>query len=299
MKALTQPLRILVLGAVCATSSFGQTPAPKGPQITIPPLSPTSTVKHKVGFTEIEIVYSRPSLRGRKIFGDWEPYGEVWRTGANSATRITFSTAVKFDGKELPAGTYALQSIPGPKEWTIIFNKGTKDWGAYAYKQENDALRVKAKVLPLAQPVETFTIDLNDFRTESATLNLMWEKTHIAVPFTFDVKSSVVAQVDAAMSSGGTIPPGAYYQSAMFYLENGLDLAKAKTWIEKATAGEKPQFFMLYGKARILAKLGDKAGATAAAKQSIAAAEAAAATMGQSVADEYKRRNNELLATLK
>lgn len=299
MQTLPRMVRVFVLGAVCAASALAQAPAAKGPQIAIPPLSPTSTVKHKVGFTEIEIVYSRPSLRGRKIFGEWEPYGEVWRTGANSATRITFSTAVKFGGKELPAGTYALQTIPGPKEWTVIFNKGTKDWGSYAYKAENDALRVQAKVVTLAHPVETFTIEVGDFRAESATLNLMWEKTHISVPFSFDVVSPVVAQIEAAMKSGATLNAGQYYQSAMFYLDNGLDVAKAREWIEKATAGDKPQFYMVYGKARILAKLGDKAGATAAAKQSIALAETASATMGPSVAAEYKRRNNELLATLK
>lgn len=293
MQTLPRSVRVFVLGAVCAASALAQAPAPKGPQITIPALSPTSTVKHKVGFTEIEIVYSRPSLRGRKIFGEWEPYGEVWRTGANSATRITFSTAVKIGGKELPAGTYALQSIPGPKEWTIIFNKGTKDWGSYSYKQENDALRVQAKVNTLAHPVETFTIDVGDFRAESAALNLSWEKTHISVPFSFDVVSQVVAQIDAAMKSGATLSPGQYYNSAMFYFENGLDLAKAREWIEKATAGDKPQFFMLYGRARILAKLGDKAGATAAAKASIAAA------AGSGAEAEYQRRNNDLIASLK
>lgn len=295
MKTFPLSFRLLAATVALSSSLCAQNAAPKGPQINVPPLSPTSTVKQKVGFTEIEIVYSRPSLRGRKIFGAWEPYGEVWRTGANSATKITFSTAVKFGGKELPAGTYALQTIPGPKEWTIIFNKAAGDWGAYSYKQENDVLRVPAKVITLSRPVETFTIDINDLRTESATLNLMWETTHVAVPFTFDVKANVVAQIEAAMRSGQTLPPGAYYQAAMFYLENDLDLKQAKAWAEEATKGEKPQFFMLYGKARILAKLGDKAGATAAAKQSMAVAQA----QGGAVASEYTRRNQELIASLK
>lgn len=295
MKTLVVSFRCLAVGAVLATCAFGQNAAPKNPQLKLPPLSPTSTVKHKVGFTDIEIVYSRPSLRGREIFGQWEPYGVVWRTGANAATQITFGTPVKFSGQELPAGTYALLTIPGPKEWTIIFNKGVKDWGAYSYKPENDILRVKANVRTLARPVETFTIEINDVSTESASLQLLWDKTHVVVPFTFDVKRNVLAQIQATMNSGQPIHQRDYYQAAMFHLENGLDLKPAKGWIEEATKGEKPPFFMLYGKARILAKLGDKAGATAAAKQSIAAANA----QGGAVAVEYTRRNEELLASLK
>lgn len=296
MKSHALSLRLLaVSAALLASTGFAQNAAPKKPAISVPPLSPASTLKQRVGFTDIEIVYARPSLRGRKIFGAWEPYGEVWRTGANNATKVTFSTPVRFSGKELPAGTYALYSIPGEKEWTIIFNKASGDWGAYSYKQENDVLRVTAKPIKLPQPVETFTIDINDIKTESATLNLSWENVRVPVPFQFDVISKVNAQIEAAMNSGQKLEPGAYYSAAVFYLENGLDLNKARGWIEEATKGENPRFFMLYQKARILAKLGDKTGATAAAQQSIAAAQ----KEGGPVAVEYRRRNEELLATLK
>lgn len=295
MKFLPLPLRVFAAAAVCASAAIAQSPAPKGPSIAPPPLSPPATLKQKVGFTDIEIVYARPSLRGRKIFGAWEPYGEVWRTGANSATKITFSTPVRFGGKELPAGTYALLSIPGEREWTIIFNKAAGDWGAYSYKQENDVLRVSAKPEKLPTPIETFTIDINDIKTESATLNLSWERVRVPVRFEFDVISKVNQQIDAALQSGQPVNPMAYFSAAVFYLENGLDLNKARGWIEEATKGENARFFMLYHKARILAKLGDKAGATAAAKQSMAAAQ----KEGGAVAAEYTRRNEELLATLK
>src|SRR5690606_28911481 len=139
------------------------------------------------------------------------------------------------------------------------------------------------------------TIDINDIQKESATLNLVWDRTRVPVTFQFDVIKPVIAQIDAAMSSGQALPPQAYFTAAMFYHDNGLDLQKAKTWIEEATKGDQAPFYMLHGKAKILAKLGDKAGATEAARKSMAAAEA----QGGPVAAEYKRLNETLLANLK
>lgn len=295
MRTLTShALLAVALGSLLACTSFAQ-PAPKAPatpRIDAPPPSPAATLKQRVGFTDIEIAYARPSARERKIFGGLVPYGEVWRTGANTSTKVTFSTPVKFGPQELPAGSYALFSIPAADEWTVIFNKVTGEWGAYTYKAENDALRVKARPVALGESVETFTIDINDVRTESATLNLVWEKTRVPVRFQVDVVKPVIAQIDAAMASGATLPAGAYFTAAMFYFDNGLDLNKARAWVEEATKGDRPPFYMLYGKARILARLGDKAGATAAARQSIAAAEGAAKA-------EYTRLNEALIASLK
>jgi hypothetical protein len=283
-------LGLALLGIVLVPALPAQ--SQQGPRINAPAASPASTLKQRVGFTDIEVVYSRPSMRDRKIFGAFLPYGEVWRTGANTATKVTFGTAVKIGGQELPAGSYALFSIPGAAEWTVIFNKVAGEWGAYSYKQENDALRVKVKPVALAQAVETFTIDINDIRTESATLNLVWEKTRVPVKIEVDAIKNVVAQIDAALASGQTLSPSAYFTAAMFYYDHGLDLQKARGWVEEATKGDKPPFFMLHGKAKILAKLGDKAGAIAAAKQSMAAAEGAARA-------EYVRLNEALIASLK
>lgn len=288
-------LRVAVLGSLLACNGFAQSPASKAPappRIDFPQPSQTATLKQRVGLTDIEVVYARPSARGRKVFGGLVPYGAVWRTGANTSTKITFSTPVKFGAQELAAGSYALFSIPGEKEWTVIFNKVVGEWGAYTYKPDNDALRVKATAVPLAEAVESFEIDINDIGTESATLNLVWEKIRVPVKFQVDAVKPVVAQIEAAMASGTALPANIYFSSALFYLDNNLDLNKAKAWIEEATKGDKPPFYMLYHKARILAKLGDKAGATAAARQSIAAAEGTAKA-------EYTSLNETLLASLK
>ncbi len=289
---LASSLRLVCTGALLSSVVLAQTPAPK---LSVPQSSPESTLKQKVGFTDVEVVYARPSARERKVFGGLLPHGEVWRTGANTATKVTFSTPVKVEGKALAAGSYALYSIPGAGEWTVIFNKVTGEWGAYAYKEANDVLRVKVKPVTLAQSVETFTIDINDVRTESATLNLAWEKTRVPVKFEFDVVKPVVAQIDTIMASGATLPPATYFQAAMFYYDNGLDLKKAKTWIDEATKGDKPLFYMLHGKAKIQAKLGDKAGATETAKKSMEVAQG----QGGAIAVEYKRLNEMLIAGLK
>src|SRR5690606_30341327 len=136
------------------------------------PISPKETVTGKAGGANVEIVYSRPSSRGRKMIGGNEPFGQVWRTGANEATTIEFDKAVKVEGKQLPAGKYALFTIPGEKEWTIIFNKEHKQWGAYNYKQSEDALRV---TVPAKKPdnfVETFTISV-----DNNEVALAWENS--------------------------------------------------------------------------------------------------------------------------
>lgn len=146
-----------------------------------PAPSPGCTLKQRVGLTDIEIVYSRPGIKGRTIFGGLVPYDQVWRTGANEATRVTFSAPVKLNGADIPAGTYALFTIPGEKEWTIIINKGAKQWGAFSYNQKDDLVRVKATPVKLPESVETFTIDINDIRDDSATLDLIWDKTRVPV----------------------------------------------------------------------------------------------------------------------
>jgi hypothetical protein len=268
-----------------------QTPA--APKLEFPAASPTATLKQRVGVTDIEVAYSRPSLKGREAFGKLEPFGAVWRTGANNATRITFSTAVKVQGSPLAAGTYELFSIPGPSEWLVIFQKAGKQWGAYAYKAENDTLRVTVKPVALPTPVETLTIDLNDLRDNSATLNITWDKTRVPVKLEVDV-SSLIPQIEAAMAGSGEKKP--YAQAAMFYLDNNLDLKKAVQWMDAAIAAQPETFYLVYRKGLILEKLGDKAGALAAAQASLAAAEK---SKMPALRDEYVRRNNELIARLK
>jgi hypothetical protein len=286
----TSSLRFVAMISLLATSLFAQSAAPD-----IPPSSPTATLKQRVGLTDIEIVYSRPGLKGRKIFGGLEAYGLVWRTGANSPTKITFSTPVKFGGKSVPAGTYGLYSIPGDKEWSVMINKiGEKDWGAYVYKQENDVARVTAKPVALAQPVETFTIDINDIRNESATLNLIWEKTRVPVKIEVDV-SEVRPKLEAFMASNAAKKP--YVNAAMFYFESGGDLKKALEWVDAAIKETPSAYYFVYRKALIQQKMGDKAGALATAKASREAAEKD--TQRELLSKEYVRLNDTLIASLK
>lgn len=287
---LLRPALSLFAGSVFVTGLFAQAPAPK---LEFPVASPAATVKQRVGLTDIEVTYSRPSMRGRKIFGTLEPYGKVWRTGANNATKVTFSTAVKFGGADVPAGTYGLFSIPGPDEWTVILNKVTGQWGAYTYDQKNDLARVTTRPLKLPQLVETFTIDINDIRDQSATLNLMWENTRVPVTLGFDVASTLVPQIEQFMASDAKKTNAQYYNAAVFYHDNGLDLNKARAWIEAATNNDKPAFYMMHWKAKILAKLGDKAGAKAAAENS-----KALAVTAEGPQSPFLKMNNDLIASL-
>jgi hypothetical protein len=261
-------------------------------RIDFPQASPTATLKQRIGLTDIELVYSRPSAKGRVMLGGLNPYGEVWRTGANSATRVSFSTPVTIEGARVDAGTYELFTIPGRDEWTVILQKATKQWGAYTYDPKGDVARVTVRPVALAEPVETFTIGFNDIRDESATLNLIWEKTRVPVKLNVDVTGTLVPQIEAAMAAPGRRP---YAQAAMFYLDHNLDLDKAVAWMDAAIAEQPDVFYYLYHKARILAKRGDKAAAIAAATQS---RDLAAKATGPEK-DEYVRLNEALIASLK
>jgi hypothetical protein len=273
-----------------ASLGFSATPAAK---LEFPAPSPRATLKQRVGLTDIEINYSRPGVKGRKIFGGLEPWGEVWRAGADTATRITFSTPVKLNGQEVPAGTYGLFALLGEDAWTIILNKVPNQWGAYAYNQKDDVVRVTTKPVKLAELVETFTIDLNDLRDESATLNLIWEHTRVPVKLEVDVVTTLVPQIEAAMASDEA--EKLYFNAAMFYFDHNLDLKKAAEWMDHAIAAKPDAFYLMYRKARILAKMGDKQGALAAANDSLAGAAKASGP----AKDEYTRLNQELIASLK
>ena len=275
---------VLASGLVFTGGLLAQTP-----KVDFPAASPACTLKQHVGLTDIEIVYSRPGVKGRPIFGGLVPYGQVWRTGANNATKITFSTPVKLNGAEIPAGTYALFTIPAETEWTIIINKGAAQWGAFQYNETNDLVRVKATPVKLAEPVETFTIEINDIRDESATLNLTWEKTRVPVKLEVELVSKLVPQIEAVMAAPEGNKP--YFQAALFYYDHGQDLEKARKWIDAAIA-EREAYYIVNLKARILAKLGDKEGAIAAAKRSIELAIKAKDT-------GYVKLNEDLISSLK
>ena len=265
MNSRTLFITLIIAGAgVSASQLVAQTPA-----INLPAASPACTLKQRVGLTDIEIAYSRPGVKNRTIFGGIVPYGQVWRTGANQATKITFSTPVKLEDTDIPAGSYALFTIPGTNEWTIIINKDASQWGAFRYNEKDDIARFKVTALTLAETIETFTIEFNRVRDESAVLNLIWENTVVPIHLHVDVTSKLVPQIEAAIAAPGQKQAGFYFQAATFYYNHDLDQKKALDWVNAGLA-ENPGFAyeLLHLKAQILAKQGDKAGAIAAAKQS-------------------------------
>jgi hypothetical protein len=247
-------------GLIFASSVLAETP-----KVDFPAPSPACTLKQRVGLTDIEVDYARPGVKGRDIFGGLVPFGQVWRTGANQATKIIFSTPVKLNGTQIPAGTYALMTIPGKDDWTIIINKTAEQWGAYKYDEKADIARFKATPIKLERPIDTFTIEFNQIRDDSSFINLVWDKTEVPIKLQVDLVPELVSQIDAVMASDAKKKP--YYQSALFYFNHGLDLQKASKWVDAAIA-EKEAHYVVYLKAEILAKQGDKQGAIAAAKHS-------------------------------
>lgn len=285
-------ISILAAAFLAFTASLSTSPAQTPAPLEFPAASPAATVKQRVGITDVEIVYSRPAMKGRKIFGGLVPNGEVWRTGANAAPKITFSTDVKWNGKPVPAGTYSLFTIPDAAEWTVILNKVPEQSGTSTYDEKQDLLRVKAKPVMLGTAVENFRIDLDELNAGVGTLSIAWDKTSVPVKIETDLVAMLVPKIQAAMTGEGKKP---YYQAAWFYYENGLDLKQAVAWMEEANKERPDTVWLVHRQALILAKSGDKAGATTAAKRSLELA----AKVGGAQGAEYKRLNEELLATLK
>ena len=277
--------------SVLAVDSNAQT-AKEPPKLEFPQASPPAIVKQRVGLTDIEIEYARPGVKGRKIFGELVPFGEVWRTGANTATKLTFSTDVKFGGQAVPAGAYALVTIPDKAEWTVVLNKVTGGWGAYAYDEKNDLVRVKVKPVALNDMVETMTIGVNEVRDATATLTIDWDKTRVPVHIETDVVATLLPQIKTAMAAEGKKP---YLQAAMFYYEHDQDLKQALVWVDEALKETPDAPWIAYRRGLILEKMGDKKGALAAAQQSLELAE----KKGGAVGTEYKRLSSAMIARLK
>ena len=254
----------------------------------VPQPSSGQTIVQDFGLGKVMLTYSRPNLKGRKIFGILEPYGQVWRTGANSATTINFTDEVTVAGNKIPAGKYALFTIPGKDAWTIILNKTADQWGAYDYKKEDDLVRFSIKPTILKTPVETFTMQFTNVKAGSMLLNLHWENTAIDIPMTVDYDAKVMVNIDKAMS--GDKKP--YFAAAQYYFENNKDLAKALEWVNEAEKTDlKAPWFKLW-KAKILLKMGDKKAAATVAQQGIKLAK-------ESGNDEYVRLNTAILAQTK
>ncbi|MGB1308594.1 MAG: DUF2911 domain-containing protein [Oceanihabitans sp.] len=244
-------------------------------QVITPQPSPFSKVEQKVGVTDVSFEYSRPGVKGRTVFGDLVPFGKVWRTGANVNTKITFNTDFTVGGKTLSAGSYAIYVIPNKDSWEVMFYTDSSNRGLpQKWDDAKVAAKVTAETHDIPFNVETFTIDINSITNTGGTLEFIWEKTYVGVPFTVPTDAEVVKSIDKIMAGPGA---GDYFSAARFYLESGKDIAKAKTWIDKAIDMTKsePRYWYLRQQALIYAKAGDKKGAIAAAKASLKGAEKA------------------------
>lgn len=241
-------------------------------QVSTPSPSPLSTLTQRVGLVDIKVEYSRPSLRGRKMFGETLPFGELWRTGANGSTKLSFSDDVKINGTTLAKGTYSLLSIPGPYEWTIILNKNTNIWGNDGYKPEEDALRFKVKPEVISNKVETLTISVGNIKDESADIELTFETTKIVMNVTMDTDNKVMTSIKRAMDGPSA---DSYFQAAVYYLEHNKDANQALEWINKAIEKGSEYFWVYRQKSLIEAKLGKTADAIKTAERSLALAKEA------------------------
>ncbi len=232
-----------------------------------PRLSPRGTASQIVGYTEVAIAYGRPAVRGRQIWGTLVPYDKLWRTGADEATAIAFTTDVTIDGKKLPAGLYSLFMIPGKNEWTIIFNKEAKQFGGFQYKESQDALRLKVKPEP-AEFHERMTFDFPVVAVDSAEVALFWEKLKVGFTFKTDAVEKALAQARAAVAEAKADDFRTPQAAAVFCIENKLNLDEAGAWADKAVAA-KETMSTLMARARVLAAQGKKTEAIMVATRAI------------------------------
>lgn len=256
-------LSLFVIAFTVSTNAQIKTPAP----------SPSSKIEQTVGLTDVTLEFSRPSMKGRTIFGDLVPFGKIWRTGANARTKITFSNDVTVDGQALKKGTYAIFTKPNATSWDVYFYTDHAGGGApQTWDETKVAAKTTAQVQQMPMKIETFTMTFDDLTNNSAVLGILWENAYVGVKFEVPTSKIVSANIEKVMNGPGAAD---YYAAAVYYLQEGKDINKAKTWINKAIDMTKtePRFWYLRQQSLILAKAGDKAGAIAAAKSSLAGAE--------------------------
>jgi len=238
-------------------------------QLKVPTLSPRSEIKQEVGLTEITLSYARPTTQGRSIFGDLVPYGKIWRTGANASTKLTFTEEVQIEDHSVPAGTYALYTIPNLEEWTIIIHKETKFWSIAGdlVKPENDLCRFTAKVMANPQREESFTMQFKDIHSKGLTVELAWENTIVRFPITVEVDQRIADQMDTLLLQPAAISPRDYYFAAEYYYHNQKDLDQAVEWLDAALIKSPNNFRHGLLKSKILSKQGKKEAAIQTTKQ--------------------------------
>ena len=267
-------------------------------QINVPAPSPAGSVSSKVGLTDVKIDYSRPKVKGRKIFGEGsdflQPYGQTWRTGANSGSVVSFSTDVEVAGQKVEAGEYLIFTVPGKDEWSFMLYSDLSLGGNVAeYDKSKEVLATKVKPTALSNSVETLTFNIADISEDNTTANIemAWSNVSIKVPMKVNFDDAVMKQIEANTK----VDPRNYVAAANYYLETGRDLEQALKWMDMylATGKNSEQFWHVHTKARILAKMGKKKEAKAAAEDSMAKAKAyEAGDFG------YIKRNEDLIKSL-
>lgn len=238
-------------------------------QVKMPAPSPAQTIKQNFAMSSIELIYSRPSAKGRKVFGDLVPLGKLWRTGANEATKIIFSEPVEIGGKKIDSGSYVLYSIPSEDNWEIILNKGLNNWGIDGYKETEDVVRFRVIPMKTKNMVETFTIQFANIKPESCDIEILWEKTVVNIPITTDIKTKLKAQIESQLQKGDKKP---YWEAAQYYFEYEKNLSKALENVNKAIEGYPKGYWMIIYKAKIQKEAGDIKGAMESSKLSQALA---------------------------
>ena len=258
-------------------------------QVNMPAASPTQTIQQDFGMGKIVLTYSRPSLKDRAVFqsnSPLAPLGKPWRTGANAATKITFSDPVTIGNKTLEAGSYVIYTIPGSSEWDVVFSKGTAYPGGDGFKESDDVVRVKATADRLAENVETFTMQFFNMSPESCALIFLWDNVAVTVPITTNIKDKLRGQIEAALQ--GDKKP--YFQAASFYYEWDRNYPKALENVNKAVAENQKAFYMYMLKARIQKDMGDVAGAKTTANKVIELAK-------EAKNDDYIKQASDLLGS--
>ena len=246
-------------------------------QVKTPAPSPHCTISQVVGLTDVSIDYSRPSSKGRAVFGDLVPFGKLWRTGANANTTVSFSEDVVINGNTLKKGKYALFTTPKADMWEVVFYSDTDNWGTPEEWNANKvAVLTNVNPVNLNNNVETLTIGVGNLTNDSATLDISWEKTMVSVKFEVPTKKAAMASIEKTLAGAGA---GDYFSAAQYYYQSNGDMNKALEYVNKALSmaksGEDAPFWQLRQKSLIQGKLGDKAGAIATAKLSLAGAEKA------------------------
>ena len=252
-----------------------------------PQVSTTQTIKQNFALSSIELTYSRPGIKDRKIFGGLVPFDSVWRTGANTANIIIFSDTVFINGTKINPGSYGLISIPHEKSWTLIITKQLNVTSSGAYKKDQDVVRVEAKTKDLGESIETFTMQFANVKNGSCELQLMWDKSAVSLPITTNIEETMKAQINELLKKDNR----PYYNSALYYMNNDLDLKQALVWFDKALELEPNLLRNHYQRANCLNKMGRKEDAKAAAKKGIELAKV-------QKDDSFLKLNETLLAEL-